>query len=284
MREELKNYIKNPSTSLLLCGPKGLFIEETALEIASAVLNTTVERLSFHPDYLYVDCGKEKTIGVEKAELILTKASLSPSISEKIVVVISEMNKMTEQAQNKLLKLIEESSSVVVIATAYNNAILETIKSRCRVIQYKPYTKEEFSKYCAEHQISDSDVLYFVTSGCPGLIKDNANVIKLFKDISASVKADNVESLLDLLNLRVEKDANNFFEKNRDLVRNLYLLLVAILSEKLSACLLERNRGRTDIIQQKLTVLEDHLERCSSVAYTKDNFFLCIATLITLQK
>jgi len=283
MRKELIQFKENPNISILFHGSHGLFMEEEAKELAICLLNTTDRKLPYHPDYLFIECGDEKSIGVDKVELILQKASYIPAVAAKTVIQISEIDKMTEQAQNKMLKLIEENSSVIIVATSYNNEkVLNTVKSRCRQIQYTPYSRDQFFNYCTTHQINDADILYFVTAGCPGLINENCQALTIFKEVSHCIRMNSLSNLLQILNIKEEKDPNNFFSKYRDLVGNLYLLIMELLLEKKIAYMSSGNIQSLNSINDTSLIIEEHYSRFSKVSYTKDNFFLCMAELITL--
>ena len=77
---------------------------------------------------------------------------------------------MTIQAQNKILKVIEECETVVILAVAYSNYVLDTVKSRLSLIEYKPLSLEEFKNILPIRYQSDleADLLYRITRGCPG--------------------------------------------------------------------------------------------------------------------
>lgn len=276
MREDIKNYLKDPKYSCLLMGQTGLPLEEDAMQMASSILKATNKQLLRHPDFMSVDSGKDKTIGVEKVAEILAKASLVPALGEKIVVVIKEFDKLTEQAQNMLLKLIEESGTVLIIGTCYQDNILETIKSRCSLFYYKPYTKEQFEEYCKEKGIADSALLYYLTNGCPGLCNENTEVLNCFKAVAAAIESGKYTDLLATLHLLEEKDKDNFYMKYPSHVKQLLRLLANLFQKK---WVLEPSNS---IYKTICCILNENIMSCSKVSYTKDNFFYLFAQIITI--
>ena len=56
-----------------------------------------------------------------------------PIVSRKKVFIINDSDKMTEEAQNSLLKTLEEPPEyiMIILITANENKLLNTIKSRC---------------------------------------------------------------------------------------------------------------------------------------------------------
>ena len=168
MRKELKSYLTGTKESgLLLTGNVGLPMLSEGLAVASILLSTPVEKLHIHPDYLFIDRGDEKSIGVAQSEMIVKKASLLPAVSDKIIIVVDGFDSMTVQAQNKLLKTIEENDSVLIIAIAYTNAVIDTVKSRMRVIEYEPLNRDSFIAFCKDHNIPDASYFYYASGGCP---------------------------------------------------------------------------------------------------------------------
>lgn len=286
MHRLLEN-VKPLDTSILLIGNKGLYQEADAQFLAVKLLGTTPRKLDSHPDFLSVSCGKEKSMGVDVAEAIIRKTAYLPVISDKIVILISEIDRMTEQAQNKLLKTIEECRHVVVIATAYSNNVLATIRSRCRIIEYRPLTEDEFHDACEQMHIEDVDTLYYVTNGCPGLIDENSNVLQLFKAVAAAIAGYHLVSLLSILHMAEEKDPESFFTRYPEYIRNLlammYSCFTRILQRETDSNAVARGPINKFKIERILGILEKNLAVCTSSTYTKDNFFLCIAGIIQIS-
>lgn len=64
------------------------------------------------------------------------------------VVIIDDAHKMTEEAQNSLLKTLEEppGKSVIIMVTSQKEMLFDTIKSRCQQIYFKPLSKPELEE------------------------------------------------------------------------------------------------------------------------------------------
>jgi DNA polymerase III delta prime subunit len=82
-------------------------------------------------------------IGIGQIKSVLQKLQLSPVQGNLKAVIIYEIQQATPEAQNALLKCIEEpGENVVIIATAHDvRSVLPTIISRCKVVILK--TKQE---------------------------------------------------------------------------------------------------------------------------------------------
>lgn len=87
-----------------------------------------------HPDLLWVE--SETSLGVKEVKTIREHLSFKPhSLDGKVVVVIGA-DSMTQDAQNSLLKTLEEppTEASIVLTTSSEHKLLPTILSRCQLI------------------------------------------------------------------------------------------------------------------------------------------------------
>ena len=120
------------NTGILIYGQGNLL--DIANAKAAEILNTAVDLLTTNQDYMFVSYDEGKSsIGVDTAGSIVAKASLKASYGEYQVCVVDHMDSMTKEAQNKLLKTLEESA-MVVIGVCYEDNIIPTVKSRMKKI------------------------------------------------------------------------------------------------------------------------------------------------------
>lgn len=94
-----------------------------------------------HPDLIYVTHEKPASIGVDDIrEQINDTVMVRPYSSYFKVYIVDEAEKMTQQAQNALLKTIEEppSYAIILLLTTNQEAFLPTILSRCVQLKLKP--------------------------------------------------------------------------------------------------------------------------------------------------
>lgn len=111
------------------------------------------------PDIIYVSHEKPNTISVDDIRTQLNNdISIKPYSSRRKVYIIDEAEKMNVQAQNALLKTIEEPPAYAVILLLTTNAdtFLPTILSRCVTLNVKVVPDEKIKKYLMkEYQIPD---------------------------------------------------------------------------------------------------------------------------------
>lgn len=117
------------------------------------------EKRGNQPDIIFVSHDKPNTIGVEDIRTqINNDIGIKPYSSPRKIYIMNEGEKMTVQAQNALLKTLEEPPeyAVILILTTNVDALLPTILSRCVVLNMKPVPDHKVKKYLMEElQIPD---------------------------------------------------------------------------------------------------------------------------------
>lgn len=107
-----------------------------------------------HPDLIYVTHEKPASIGVDDIrEQINDTIMVRPYSSYYKVYIVDEAEKMTVQAQNALLKTIEEppAYAVIMLLTTNPDAFLPTILSRCVHLKLKPLKDEVVKGYLTQN-------------------------------------------------------------------------------------------------------------------------------------
>ncbi|MDO5416535.1 MAG: DNA polymerase III subunit delta' [Lachnospiraceae bacterium] len=106
-----------------------------------------------HPDLIYVTHEKPGSIGVDDIRSqVNDTVSVRPYSSYYKIYIVDEAEKMTVQAQNALLKTIEEppSYAVIILLTTNQEAFLPTILSRCVQLKLKPLKNSVVKEYLTE--------------------------------------------------------------------------------------------------------------------------------------
>lgn len=111
------------------------------------------------PDIIRVSHEKPNTISVDDIRTqINNDIIIKPYSSPYKVYIINEAEKMNTQAQNAILKTLEEppAYAVILLLTSNINAFLPTILSRCVVLNMKPVPDEKVRRFLMEHiQVPD---------------------------------------------------------------------------------------------------------------------------------
>ena len=139
----LKNTL---SHAHLIAGEDGVGKGKLANILAKFILNGDLDRE-------YVDIinysSEKSSFGVDDVRDIIEEVYKKPFEKDKKVIIIHEGNKLTIQAQNALLKTIEEPPKgvYIIILCESLELIFDTIKSRCEIYKLKPLTKSELYEY-----------------------------------------------------------------------------------------------------------------------------------------
>lgn len=102
------------------------------------------------PDIIYISHEKPNTISVEDIRTqINNDIVIKPYSSPRKVYIMNEGEKMTAQAQNALLKTLEEPPeyAVILILTTNVEAMLPTVLSRCVVLNMKPVPDKKLKEF-----------------------------------------------------------------------------------------------------------------------------------------
>lgn len=106
-----------------------------------------------HPDIIRVTHEKPGSIGVDDIRSQINgDIAIKPYSSPHKIYIMNEAEKMTPGAQNALLKTLEEPPeyAIIILLTTNVNSLLQTILSRCVVLNMKPVADEQVKKYLME--------------------------------------------------------------------------------------------------------------------------------------
>ena len=107
-----------------------------------------------HPDIIWVSHEKPNTISVaDIRSQINGDIAVKPYSGKYKIYIIDQAEKMNEQAQNALLKTIEEppAYAVILLLASHTGYFLPTILSRCIKLSLKPVDEEKIRDYILEH-------------------------------------------------------------------------------------------------------------------------------------
>lgn len=128
--------------------------KDSQAEVPCQMCHSCKQALSDNqPDIIKVTHEKANTISVDDIRgQIGGDVAIKPYSSPYKIYIMNEAEKMTPQAQNALLKTLEEPPEYVVILllTSNVNALLPTILSRCVVLNMRPVADSLIRKYLME--------------------------------------------------------------------------------------------------------------------------------------
>ncbi|MGO5550547.1 DNA polymerase III subunit [Wansuia hejianensis] len=94
-----------------------------------------------HPDIINITHEKPNSIGIDEIrDQLINDVGIKPYESPYKIYIVNDADKLTLQAQNALLKTIEEPPAYAVVMLLADNpdALLPTITSRCVILSLKP--------------------------------------------------------------------------------------------------------------------------------------------------
>lgn len=168
IREHLQNAIqlKKISHAYILDGEEGagkkmlarafaqtLQCEQGGTEPCGACRSCKQALSDNQPDIVWVSHEKPASIGVEDIRTgLCSDILIKPYSSPYKIYIVDEAEKMTVQAQNALLKTIEEPPAygVILLLTTNAEAFLPTILSRCVTLKLRPVRSELIKPYLME--------------------------------------------------------------------------------------------------------------------------------------
>jgi DNA polymerase-3 subunit delta' len=153
--------------SLLIAGPEGVGKRAIALALAQAVncprqkdgdacgtcsACTRIARNQFS-DVVVIDKGDDASIKIRTVrERLLDVIGYRPFEGARRVYIIDPADALTREAQDALLKTLEEppAAAVLILTSAYPDTLLPTIQSRCRRIRCGLLTEGDVARVLVE--------------------------------------------------------------------------------------------------------------------------------------
>ncbi|MBR6033979.1 MAG: DNA polymerase III subunit [Clostridia bacterium] len=167
-----------------------------------------------HPDLSIIE-PEGNSIKIEQIRLLQTKIIEKPIISKRKVYIIDECETMTKEAQNCLLKTLEEPPeyAIIILICSNENLLLSTIKSRCTKISFQKISNDEMKRFVETNELfkNISDSMLYAINGSIGKayqIKEKQELYKQLEKILENIDAyDKIEFIKNAENLYKEKDS-----------------------------------------------------------------------------
>ena len=226
--DDVKKYLtncienKNFSHSYIFSGIKGVGKYTFAKDFAKCILEDSMMQD-------YYELGPDgKSIKVAQIRELQNVINIKPIFSKKSVYIIDDADLMTIEAQNSLLKTLEEPPEYAVIILIVHNerSILSTVKSRCVNIKFNKLSDKDIKKYFLKNDLNFED--------------KNINVFKVLDGSLNNIDfiRDDYDELLKLMvfvtNLKKNKvinffqDASVFYDNHDKIIRLLEYLNILL--------------------------------------------------------
>ncbi|MBI4137589.1 hypothetical protein HY469_06015 [Candidatus Roizmanbacteria bacterium] len=136
--------------TLFICG------SETDRKKKAEALAATYTVSSYDHHVIARDETK-KSLGIEHIKVLKQQLELSSIRGTRKIGLVYELQYATTEAQNALLKLLEEpdESTILIVTADHKEDVLPTVVSRCRLISLQP----DHTQMPAQEQIRQLDTL-----------------------------------------------------------------------------------------------------------------------------
>lgn len=158
-----------------------------------------------HPDYLEIQ-PDGNYIKIAQIRQMQEEIYKKPIISEKKVFIINDAEKMTEEAQNSLLKTLEEPPEyiAVILIVSNENLLLNTIKSRCMKLYFNNISKEQILTYINNNKIIEkpTENLLDMCNGSIGKAEKISKNINYYIEVEKLINKlvnNNYDSIIQLM-------------------------------------------------------------------------------------
>ena len=206
-------------TALMLQYPTFELFDENSVEFAKILNGADI-------DNRYYQKNNEKLL-VSDSNEIVSEVFIKPVNFDKKIFVINNFDVSTTEAQNKLLKVLEEPPKNVyfLLSAKRQDKVLPTIKSRCDKIVISPLSEQEISKYC------QNKLACILGNGFLGrtIALDEDDNLKSLCDFAVSIFTE-MKSSKDVLNF--SKNFANFRGKEDLILEVLSLCVEDMIKQK----------------------------------------------------
>lgn len=247
-----------------------------------------------NPDFYIIE-SRGTSIAVDDIRNMQNDIAVKPLYSNRKVYLIVDGEKMTVQAQNCLLKTLEEPPAygVIILTTSNYNALLDTVCSRCTKYAFVKNTNEEVRQVLESKICKSGDELDFIIQYADGIIGTALDLALSNEFIPLREKT--VDILLRLATEGQEKffEICGFYMENKDSIDKVldimlltYRDLVVSLAGGKENMLINSDKKNKIISMAEKFTLEKLLKNIEIVEFTRRsikqnaNFQLAIETMI----
>ncbi len=183
-----------------------------------------------HPDIIELDAASHN--GIETIRSVIDNAHMLPVICKKKIYIIDEVHMLSKSAFNACLKIMEEPPENVhfILATTEINKVIDTIKSRSIILNFKPISKTILFDYLKniinkENITTNDKVINYIIEISEGSVRDALNILnrlimidekiteKIIIDEYGIIEKNEIENLLKNI---LEDNFNEYYEiKNK---------------------------------------------------------------------
>ena len=213
---------------------------------------------------------KDESIKTAQIKELANNVFERPIQGSKKIYIINNSENMTKEAQNSLLKTLEEPPEfiIIILITCNDNVILNTIKSRCLRIKFNSLSDEELKEYFINKGENINEELIGVFNG------SLEKAIKIQDKIEDFVKIKEIIEHIDEYNELQILNLKETVFKDKDEIQDVLEYINTLLYNKLI-----HNIKNTEKYSKCIKIIEEtklRLKSNSNYDMTIDNCLLAI--------
>ncbi len=174
---DLDQFIRRPAHAAMIIGAEGMGKMAISRSIAYRLLGLANDAALERYPYFRIIAPTGQSISIEAIRELLgfTKLRIAEQQSKtKRLVIIDEAHSMTIEAQNALLKLLEEppEGTLFLLNVSYVQGLLPTIRSRSQQLRIRQPNRADLEEYFTTQGKAAQQVhsAFLMSGGLPGLM------------------------------------------------------------------------------------------------------------------
>ncbi len=216
----MESFIAKPGHALILAGPEGSGKGLVARWLSMRLLGLQNDHvLNSYPYYKIIEPnGQSISIDTVRELLQFTKLKVAMSNGAiQRIATIEQAHLLTIEAQNALLKLLEEppEGTLLVLTAANDFALLPTIRSRAQSISLQTPSRDDLLQHFTARgfQQAQNNQAYLMSGGLPGLMhalledSDEHPLVQAAKQARELLQANTFERLTHVDSLAKQREA-----------------------------------------------------------------------------
>ena len=174
-----------------------------------------------HPDFIEAQHEKPGSFGVDDVRRLRQDVRIKPYSGDFKIYLLPDAEKLTAQAQNALLKTLEEPPdyAVLILAAKDDAGFLPTVLSRCVRLPGRPMPEEELKEFLMKSGAAEAEaeLLAGLSGGSPGRAMAMAADETFFPFVRQSVRLfdglanTGIRAIADFLKESVTEERQQYF-------------------------------------------------------------------------
>ena len=167
-------YLSSPHSALLITGTAGSGKYTLAKTISATLLQDSPKALENKPNFLLIQVPDgHSEISIDTIRTLRRRLALkNASSGQPRLVLLENADKMSDEAQNALLKTLEEppADTTFILTASTSKNLLPTIVSRTWALSVQPIDLEATRNYYRNFNTGEVEKAWNLSCGVPGLL------------------------------------------------------------------------------------------------------------------